>query len=68
MTHTATHEDDDGLLEEHQERAEQRHLEGLAEGNLVELFESAVTVIASLLAELLGLFTEKDGSESLRHD
>lgn len=62
---TETEEDDDGLLEDHQERAYKSNLERLLQRDLLELLERPVAVVARRLAQLLGFAPEKHGGEGL---
>ena len=55
---TDTEENDDGFLEEHQERPNERNLHSFCEGGFLQFFKCAITSVARIFAELLGFATE----------
>ncbi len=63
---TDTEENDDGFLEEHQERPNERNLHSFCEGGFLQFLKCAISSIACIFAELLGLATKQDRCKGLR--
>lgn len=62
---TDTEENDDRLLEEHQERPNEGNLHSFCEGGFLQFFKCAITSVARIFAELLGFATEQNRGKGL---